>query len=98
MGTLENWGDVEGIQTMPEPTHCPFCGTPLPKMVRKDPIPPHICRVTDGGYYCDTCKQRLNACICDPPEAAFEPEPEPEQDLKTLREIPKLDEITDETR
>jgi hypothetical protein len=60
------------IEDMPEPEYCPFCGTHVPNMVRKNPPPPHVCRVTDGGYYCDTCKQRLNECICDPPSAAFE--------------------------
>lgn len=70
------------IGEMPEPEYCPFCGTHVPKMVRKDPPPPHVCRVTDGGYYCDTCKQRLNECICDPPSAAFEPYIEPP--MKTI--------------
>ena len=65
------------IEGMPNPEYCPFCSYPLPKMVRKDPPPPHICRVTDGGYYCDTCKLRLNECICDPPAAAFEQYIEP---------------------
>jgi hypothetical protein len=76
-------GDLDSYITgMPDPEYCPFCGTHVPKMVRKDPPPPNICRVTDGGYYCDTCKLRLNECICDPPAAAFEIYIEPP--LKTL--------------
>ena len=48
-------------------THCPFCGSRLPKIVlsnRKD----KVCVVTDGGDYCDTCNQRLRSCTCLPPE------------------------------
>ena len=59
----------------PPPKFCPYCGTPLPEMRRKDPMPPTVCRVTDGGYYCDTCHERLNCCLCDPPSSAFEPVP-----------------------
>lgn len=67
-------GDLsEYITGVPDPKYCPFCGTPVPKMVRKNPPPPNICRVTDGGYHCDICHERLDACICDPPSAAFEP-------------------------
>lgn len=51
--------------------HCPFCGTKLPKVeVDTDPPQP-LCVVTDGGYYCDTCKERLNACECNHPAAAY---------------------------
>jgi hypothetical protein len=59
----------------PEPKFCPYCGTPLPRMVRKKPMPPNICRVQDGGYYCSTCRENLNGCLCDPPASAFEPKP-----------------------
>lgn len=59
----------------PVPQFCPYCGTPLPKMRRKDPVPKTVCRVTDGGYYCDTCRERLDYCLCDPLSSAFEPEP-----------------------
>ena len=55
----------------PEPKFCPYCGMPLPKMRRKNPVPENICRAGDG-YYCETCEERLDACLCDPPEAAFE--------------------------
>jgi len=58
---------------MPEAKFCTFCGEALPKMVRKATPPIPLCIVTDGGYYCDTCKQRL-PCTCLPPSAAFEPE------------------------
>jgi hypothetical protein len=56
----------------PEPKFCPYCGAPLPKMRRKNPAPENVCRVEDGGYHCSTCKERLHACLCDPPETAFE--------------------------
>ena len=60
------WNEYEGghyveyINGMPEPEYCPFCSSELPKMARKNPPPPNICRVTDGGYYCDTCHERLD--------------------------------------
>lgn len=61
------WGRI------PEPKFCPYCGTPLPKMRRKDPPPKTVCLITDGGYYCARCKDRLDSCLCDPISFAFEP-------------------------
>ena len=55
-----------------EPKFCPYCGAKLPKLVRKKKPPKRLCRITDGGYYCDTCKERLDACACYPPEAGWE--------------------------
>jgi hypothetical protein len=53
---------------------CPYCRTELPKMVLKErPIDSHICKITDGGYYCDTCEERLNMCFCDSRTTLFEP-------------------------
>jgi hypothetical protein len=75
-------GLIKYIQDMPEPEYCPFCSSTLPKMIRKDPPPPHLCRITDGGFYCDTCLERLDGCICDPPTSAFEPCIDPP--LKTI--------------
>jgi hypothetical protein len=68
--------DAAWYENYPEPKFCPFCGTRVPKMVRKDPPPTNICLVQDGGYYCSTCKERLNDCVCDPLSSAFEPEHE----------------------
>lgn len=59
----------------PEPVACPYCGEFLPTMRRKDPPPPGVCVVKDGGNYCVTCRERLDACLCDPPESAWEPAP-----------------------
>ena len=48
---------------------CPFCATKIPEIVPAQPDPnKKYCQVTDGGYYCNTCKERLNACTCYPPE------------------------------
>jgi len=55
------------------PKFCPFCATPLPVMVLKNPIPANIQTITDGGYYCSTCRERLQCCVCDPISSAFEP-------------------------
>lgn len=48
---------------------CPFCSRKLPEMRRKSTG--KTCRVTDGGYYCAACNERLDACLCDPMDAAF---------------------------
>jgi hypothetical protein len=56
----------------PSPQYCPWCGTKLPELVRKKNPPTPICVVNDGGYYCSVCKERLIACDCLSPEAAWE--------------------------
>ena len=60
------------FDNIPEVRFCCYCGLGLPKMVRKKKFPRHTCVVTDGGYYCNTCKERLGSCRCLPPEFAFE--------------------------
>lgn len=73
------WNEYNGghyrdyVQGMPAVEYCPFCATPVPVMALKNPLPVTICRVTDGGYYCDNCNERLDTCLCDPPSSAFEP-------------------------
>jgi hypothetical protein len=67
-------GTLEYLTERPEAKFCPYCGTAVPEMRRVSPSTP-VCRVTDGGYYCDTCKERLSSCTCLPPEAAWEPVP-----------------------
>jgi hypothetical protein len=57
---------VQGIQI----TNCPFCFSTLPEVVRNRRIK-KIMKITDGGYYCDTCVERANCCECWMPEAAF---------------------------
>lgn len=56
----------------PDVRFCPFCAAPVPRTRRMERPPLDLCVVTDGGYYCDTCFERLNGCLCLPPEAAFE--------------------------
>ena len=52
---------------------CPFCGEKLPRVIPSGIPGKFISRVTDGGYYCDTCKGRLRECKCLPPEFAWKP-------------------------
>jgi len=52
---------------------CPFCGKKLPEIVKRKDPPEKVITVTDGGYYCATCKERLNACQCERIEALWEP-------------------------
>ena len=60
------------IGQMAAPLYCPFCGAKLPEIVRKARPPSPIMRCTDGGYYCDTCEERLQSCTCWPPWSGWE--------------------------
>lgn len=60
-------------ETSVEAKACPFCGTPVPTIVPRDTTGKKICKITDGGYYCDTCNERLMACRCYPPEWNWQP-------------------------
>lgn len=62
-------------RAMPKAAFCTFCGAALPKMVRKADPPKPLCKIEDGGYYCSTCRERGQSCLCLPPSAAFEPAP-----------------------
>ena len=53
-----------------EAKFCPFCSKPVTKIVPSR-IKEKIMKVTDGGYYCDTCKDRISNCQCLPPEFAW---------------------------
>lgn len=52
---------------------CPFCGQAVPEIQPRQKPPGKIAKITDGGYYCDTCGDRLNECECYPPEWNWEP-------------------------
>lgn len=49
---------------------CPFCGAAVPKVEYVNPPGP-VLRVTDGGYYCDTCGERCDGCTCLPPDVCY---------------------------
>jgi hypothetical protein len=68
-----NVRDTPWYEGLPDAKFCGFCGELLPKMTRLKTPPQPLCRITDGGYYCDTCEQSLEACECLPPSAAFGP-------------------------
>ena len=57
-----------------EANFCPACGKSLPNIVRNPNPPEKMVKVTDGGYYCDTCNERLGVCSCSPPWMAWMPE------------------------
>lgn len=57
----------------PRPKFCPFCGKPLPKLVKRAKPPKQISLIVDGGNSCDTCGERLSNCACATPEQAWEP-------------------------
>ena len=51
---------------------CPHCAKPLPNIVKKDNPPKRVRRITDGGYYCNTCDDRLISCMCLSPIYCWE--------------------------
>lgn len=51
---------------------CPHCAKAVPDVVERPVVEP-VCAVTDGGYRCATCGERLDVCDCLPPEARFRP-------------------------
>ena len=53
-------------------TCCPFCCTPVPKLRKRKRPPAKFLVVVDNGYYCDTCRDRLNGCACPHPEVLWE--------------------------
>lgn len=52
---------------------CPFCGKPLPALKLRAEPPEKVVSITDGGYYCDTCHERLECCVCANPVWLWEP-------------------------
>lgn len=52
---------------------CPFCGEPLPKILPRERAPTPIHVPDRYGDYCKTCKERVSACSCYPPEFYWEP-------------------------
>ena len=52
---------------------CPHCSKRLPDIERRKTDKP-ICDITDGGFYCNTCKRKLCECGCYPPEYAWKPQ------------------------
>jgi len=51
---------------------CPHCGAKMPSIRRREEPMSPICEVVDGGYYCNTCDERLHGCKCWPCEAHWE--------------------------
>ena len=64
--------DREWVAEELEIYFCPRCGLELPKIRVKEKLPERIVTITDGGYYCDTCGDRLNECRCSRPEDIWE--------------------------
>lgn len=50
---------------------CPFCGTKVPEIIRREDFKSKICKPNDG--YCDTCTKRLSHCRCFPCEWNWQP-------------------------
>lgn len=67
------WNDEYHCRDVKDAQFCPFCGKKLPEIELSPNPPAPICKVTDGGYYCDTCHERLNCCQCLPPQFAWTP-------------------------
>jgi hypothetical protein len=55
------------------PKFCPFCSKKLPEIIPSNEVK-KIRTVTDGGYYCATCGDRLRTCKCLPGEFRWKAE------------------------
>lgn len=57
-----------------EVSHCPFCGTDLPEIRKREDPPEPLCVLSESGDYCMTCGVGGGASICNcyPPSAAYE--------------------------
>lgn len=58
-------------------TKCPFCQSSMPELILKENPPSPMQKISDGGYYCDTCEERLLCCRCHMAESKYE--------VKTIR-------------
>ncbi len=67
------------FEKTPEVKHCPYCGTPVPEMQKKEPPPKHTQEPNEDD--CLTCKEELMYCLCWPHETAYEPVPATKKDL-----------------
>jgi hypothetical protein len=89
--------EIFDAAAIPRPTACPFCATPLPAPVRRTDNP-RVCVVSDGGYYCDTCGERLRSCECLTPEQAYEI-PTPDADaMGAVERVLRSMNLSDERR
>lgn len=81
----------DGEHKLPERqvvTFCPHCGKPMPEIRKRVEVLEPIAQITDGGYHCDTCSERLHACKCWPCEAHWEvvPPSRPDAVLDTFQQ------------
>lgn len=67
------WLEKHGLEPFaPPPSHCPFCGRPLPSIVRRAVPPSPLQRWSERFDRCETCGEE--DCTCWSPEHAFEVE------------------------
>ncbi len=59
-------GDCLGV------SGCPFCLTPVPRLIHAPRDDERYTAYEDGGYYCCVCHERLMGCLCLPTECAWE--------------------------
>lgn len=71
---------------------CPFCAAPVPE-IEKRQTTEKVMVVTDGSYYCDTCKERVMCCKCLPGSFHWQPKgstlpipPKPKYDVEDSEE------------
>ena len=60
------WNHEFQCNSQREADFCPLCGKPVPEIERRPDVKVKVCVITDGGYYCDTCGERLMCCKCYP--------------------------------
>lgn len=63
-----SWNNEFRCNDHTEVKFCPHCAKSVPEIEPSNITDRKICSVTDGGYYCDSCSERLHACTCLPHE------------------------------
>lgn len=54
------------------PKFCPYCGSSLPDIEPRLGVTAPVFS-SEEGYYCDTCRERCDCCICLPRSALWQP-------------------------
>lgn len=67
-------GDPRYYRAIPEANFCPYCGTPTPPVRLRRDLSARTPIANINLSRCGNCGERPRGCVCDPPEAAYEPD------------------------
>ncbi len=69
---IRSWNKEGQSESKTVAKFCPHCAKEVPEIELRQTAK-KLCVVTDGGYYCDTCKKRWSHCKCLPLEFKWKP-------------------------